>query len=66
MQCTYLALFLTHNNSQLTVKPLQTMWYHNTSSKPPHSIRYYKKKSITNSERKVRGCNIMSELLHQS
>ena len=64
MPCKYLALFLTHNNSQLTVKPLQTLWYHNTSSKLPYSIRY-KKKSITNSECKVRGCNITSELLHQ-
>ena len=32
MPYKYLALSLSHNNSQLTVQPLQTLWYHNTIS----------------------------------
>ena len=54
---------VSYNQSQqqqLTVQPLQTMWWHHNTicSKPQNCNRY--KKFITNSVCKVRGCCIMS------
>ena len=64
MPCKYLALSISHNNSQLTVRPCRHFGTI-TQLVENHNIPLGIRKSVTNSVRKVRGCNSTSELMYQ-